>query len=191
MSELHEVVDAVRQQQADDWRRFLEVRSSEMRPGAKLLTGFTARTATDSGWEWLLGELWSTVGDMGREGLFSMEEQCRITIPIGFRSIEDVQAPLKESGHFADLVVERIEILKVADPCWDDFQRTGDRLSFARRHADMTQAWAGPTIGRLIDPARNRTRLVDELFARFVQRLAANPRKHEPYMAVALLTKAP
>ncbi|WP_413990036.1 SAM-dependent methyltransferase [Labrys okinawensis] len=191
MSQSPEVMKSVRQQQADDWCRFLEVRSSEMRPGAKLLTGFTARTATESGWEWLLGELWSTVEDMGRDGLFSKEERRHITIPIGLRSFEDIQAPFIGSGRFADLVVERLEILKVADPCWDDFQRTGDRLSFAKRHADMTQAWSGPTIARLIDPARDRTSLVAELFARFVERLATNPRKHEPYMAVALLAKTP
>lgn len=190
MSKSPEVVDAVRQQQAADWRRFLQVRSREMRPGAKLLTGFTARTATESGWEWVLDELWSTVEDMGREGLFSSEEQRHITIPIGLRSSEDIQAPFLEGGSFAELLIERIEILKVADPYWDDFQRTGDRLSFAQRHADMTHAWSGPTIARLIDPSCDRTRLVDELFARFAQRLATNPRKHEPYMAVALLAKA-
>jgi hypothetical protein len=189
MSGSAHVMAAVKEQQAADWLRFLEVRSGEMRPGAKLLAGFTARTAIETGWEWLLGELWSAVGDMGRDGLFSPEEQCRITIPIGLRTIEDLQAPFLASGRFAELTLERIEILKVANPFWDDFQRTGDRRAFAQRHADMTQAWCGPTIARLIDPSRDQTELVNELFARFARRLSADPRKHEPYMVVVVLAK--
>ena len=190
MSASPAVMVAVKQQQAADWRRLLQVRSSEMRPGAKLLAGFTARTAREAGWEWLLGELWGAVEDMGREGLLSAQERQRITIPIGLRSMEEIQEPFAANGRFADLAIERLEILQVGDPCWHDFHRTGDARAFAQRHADMTQAWAGPTIARLIDASRNPAKLVNELFARVAGRLAIKPRKHEPYMAVALLTKA-
>jgi hypothetical protein len=81
---------AVTEQQAIDWRRFLEARSFEMRPGAKLLSAFTVTTTDETGWEWLCGELWATVGDMGRAGLLSEREQHRITIPIGFRTLLDI-----------------------------------------------------------------------------------------------------
>jgi hypothetical protein len=37
---------------------------------------------------------------------------------------------------------------------------------------------------RLISADRNRAALVDNLFARFARRIAANPSKHEPYLAI-------
>ena len=190
MSAVPSVIAAVKEQQAADWLRFLQVRSEELRAGGKLLVGFTARTQTATGWEWLLGELWSAVVDMGREGLFSSQEQQCITIPIGLRAVEELQAPFRECGSCADLAIERIELLQVADPFWAEFQRTGDRKTFAQRHADTTQAWAGPTIAKLIDASRDQAILVDALFSRFSQRLAVNPQQHRPYMVVALLTKA-
>jgi hypothetical protein len=190
MSASPEVSTAVKRQQAADWRLFLELRAHEMRPGAKLLVGFTARTPEETGWEWLLGELWSSVEEMGRDGLFSAEEQRRLTIPIGLRSIEELQHPFHGPRRISALTVEHLDILKVANPFWADFQKDNDRHAFAQSHADTTRAWAGPTIASLIDPSRNRTALVSDLFARFARRLAVNPRKHEPYMAVVLLSKS-
>jgi hypothetical protein len=190
MSAVPDVMAAVKEQQAADWLRFLKVRSEELRPGAKLLAGFTARAATETGWEWLLGELWSSVVDMGGDGLFSPEGQQRMTIPIGLRAIEELEAPFCESGSCADLEIERIELLQVADPFWAEFQRTGDRNAFAQQHADTTQAWAGPTIARLIDSSRDQAALVNALFSRFARRLSINPQPHRPYMVVVLLAKA-
>lgn len=179
----------IKEQQAIDWERFLEVRSMEMRPGAKLLTAFTGRWMDETGWEWLCGELWAAVLDMGRAGLLSEEEQRRITIPIGFRTLDEIRAPFAERGSFAELELEHTEFLKISDPFWDDFQKSGDRQQLARRHADLMRAWSGPTITGLIEPDRDRSALMDDLFARFAARIAADPRKHEPCMAVAVLAK--
>lgn len=189
MSSSPEVASAVKRQQAADWRFFLELREHEMRPGAKVLMGFTARTAEETGWKWLLGELWSSAEEMGRDGLFSTEELRRLTIPIGLRSIEELEDPFHGPQRIPGLAVEHLDILKVADPFWEDFQRDNDRHAFARLHADTTRAWAGPTIASLIDASRDRIGLVSDLFARFARRLADNPRKHEPYMAAVLLSK--
>jgi hypothetical protein len=134
--------------------------------------------------------LWAAVEDMGHAGLLSADEQCRITIPIGLRTIEEIEAPFHPTGGFAGLYIERAELLRVTDPCWDEFEKTGDARAFAQSHADITRAWAGPTIARLIDPSRDQSDLVSDLFARFVDRLAARPRRHQPYMAVAVLAKA-
>lgn len=190
MSSTTEVSAAVKRQQAADWRLFLELRANEMRRGAKLLAGFTARGRDETGWEWLLGELWSSVEDMGRDGLLSADERRRLTIPIGLRSFEELEHPLHGPGRIPAWTVEHLEIRQVGDPFWEDFQRTHDNRAFAQSHADTTRAWAGPTIASLIDPSRDRTQLVSELFTRFARRLAVNPRQHEPYMAVVLLAKS-
>ncbi|MBV9636307.1 MAG: SAM-dependent methyltransferase, partial [Methylobacteriaceae bacterium] len=164
-------------------------RSSEMRPGAKLLAAFTCRTPHETGWEWLLGELWSALCDMAREGHLTDKEKKRLTIPIGLRTIDEIKAPFVGNGRFAELLIEKVEILRVSDPYWNDFQLTGDREMFGSRHADTTKAWCGPTIARLIDPSRDQTAFLHDVFVRFAQRLSADPKKHEPYVAVVGLEK--
>ena len=191
MSASPSVASAVAKQQASDWECFLRLRSQEMRPGAKLVAGFTARTTTDTGWEWLLGELWSAAGEMRKDGLFSEEELNRLTIPIGLRSLEDIKAPFIQTGYYADLRLQHLDLVKVSDPCWEEFERSGDEATFAKRHADMTRAWSGPVIANLIADSRNRIELVSDLFSRFERRLLENPRPHQPYMAAVVLSKRP
>jgi hypothetical protein len=189
MSATPTVVSAVTKQQASDWERFLTLRSREMRPGAKLVAGFTARTATVTGWEWFLGELWSAVCDMRTDGWLSEGEQNHLTIPIGLRTLEEIREPFIRAECFADLVLEHLDLVKLTDPCWEQFERSGDVLAFAKRHADMTQAWCGPMIASLIEPSREPAAFVTELFTRFERRLSECPRPHEPYMAAVVLSK--
>ncbi|RUM15935.1 SAM-dependent methyltransferase [Rhizobium fabae] len=189
MSSSPAVAAAVAAQQARDWECFLTQRSREMRPGAKLVAGFTARAEADTGWEWLLGELWSAVGDMRKDGLLSEREEEQITIPIGLRSLEDIQAPFRQSGSFADLTLEHLDLVKVSDAFWPEFDGSGDRLAFARHHANGTRAWSGPLIASVAPHSRKQTVFVDELFSRFEHRLSKDPRPHEPYMATVVLSK--
>jgi hypothetical protein len=190
LSRSSEVSGAVSQQQAIDWRRFLEVRSREMRQGAKLLSAFACRAKDGrTGWEWLCGELWAAICDMGMVGLLSKEEQSRITIPIGWRTLEEIKTPFTSTGYFADLELERVELLRISDPFWDDFQSSRDERRLGQRHADLTRAWAGPAISDRIAPVRDRAALVDDLFARLAARISTAPKKHEPYLAVVVLKK--
>jgi len=189
MSASAPVIAAVKEQQAADWRHFLTLRAAEMRQGGWLLVGYTARTAVETGWEWLLGELWASVQDMGRDGLFSEDERTRMTIPIGLRTLDDIRAPFAESGEFSGLRIERCELLRVADPHWDAFQQTGDASQLALRQANGIRAWSGPTILGLIDPLRDREALANDLFNRFAERIRSAPRRHEPYLAVALFRR--
>ncbi|MBB3655437.1 hypothetical protein FHX15_000636 [Rhizobium sp. BK650] len=189
MSKSPAVVAAVAAQQASDWECFLTQRSREMRPGAKLVLGFTARAEADTGWEWLLGELWSAVEEMRRDGLLSEREQEQMTIPIGLRSLEDIKDPFRQSGSFVDLALEHLDLVKVSNPFWPEFEVSGDGLTFARHHANATRAWSGPLIASVAPRSREQTAFVDELFSRFEHRLSKEPRPHEPYMAAVVLSK--
>ncbi len=190
LSQVSEVAEAVKAQQAEDWKRFLEVRAVEMRAGAKLLTAFTGKVDGISGWEWLCGELWEALEDMGRAGQFSIDELRRLTIPIGFRTEEEIKAPFVLAGHFARLGLECVEFHKIPDPFWSDYQISLDQDLLAQRHADLTRAWAAPTLMAQIDPTRDKAALMEDLFKRFARRLAANPKRHEPWMVVAILSKS-
>jgi hypothetical protein len=143
MSEIDDVRATVASIQAQDWETFLALRANELAPGGRMLTAFTARTEQETGWEWLLGELWGAVLDLTSDRELDGSEAIRMTIPIGLRLLEEVQRPF-QSGRFAGLVAERIELTQAADPFWPKYERTGDRASFAKRHAETTRAWAGP-----------------------------------------------
>lgn len=188
-SRVPEIRAAVSEQQARDWRHFLELRSRELRPGGRLLSLFPARQPDRMGFEWLMGELWEAVCDMRRDGLFSDHEILRITVPTAPRRMADIQAPFSEDGHFAGLEIEHAEILEGPDVHWGDFERTGDAANLALCWTGMMRAFSGPTIMNSIDPVRNRAELVDDLFGRFANRLAANPQRHEHFIAVVLLHK--
>ena len=56
----------VEQRQKSDWRRFLECRASELRPGGRLISAFVGRKPGSSGWEWLGGEFWARSSILGR-----------------------------------------------------------------------------------------------------------------------------
>jgi hypothetical protein len=112
-----------------------------------------------------------------------------MTIPIGLRRLDDIRRPFS-SGGFEGLIAEQIALERVNDPHWAEYERTGDGKTFATRHAEVTRAWAGPTLARALNLQRNGPATLDLLFARHAERLAVSPRQHRPYMAFALLAKA-
>jgi hypothetical protein len=123
---------------------------------------------------------------MGGAGLFSDEEQLRLTFPVAQRSLSDIQAPFDRNGYFAGLKIEHAEIVAAPDPFWDEFQKTGDADDLGHCWANMMRAVFAPTIIAAIDPRRDRSALVDDLFARFIVRITSAPKKHEHYFAVVV-----
>jgi hypothetical protein len=107
---------------------------------------------------------------MGRDGLFTAEERTRITIPIGLRTLDEIKAPFAQTGEFSGLKIEHCELVRVSDPYWDEFQQTGDAGQLASRQANATRAWSAPTILELIDEARDREALNNDLFNRLAER---------------------
>jgi hypothetical protein len=190
MSDEADLLAAVTRVQAEDWTKFLALRARELAPGGRLLTAFTARTEVETGWEWMLGELWASILDLLADHALDAGEAERMTIPIGLRRLGEVRGPFSSGRPFEGLVAERIEITRVGDPHWAEFQRTGDAGAFAHRHAEATRAWAGPTLARALSPERNAQATLDLLFAQHAERLAVSPRQHRPHMAFALLAKA-
>lgn len=189
LSNVGPVLDAVRKQLAMDWRRFLQLRSLEMRPGAKLFCLFPGGTDEKRGWIWLGGELWGAACDMGREGLLSTQEQLRITVPTAPRTPEDILAPFAGDGTFSGMRIEHWEIVRAPDPHWGPYQATGDAASLAAQWTGMMRAFSGPTIVNALDADNEREALIDELFNRFRLRIAAAPQPHEHYLAAVMVEK--
>ena len=181
--------EAVARQLAEDWRCFLLARSLELRTGAKLVTLSIGRTSTHHGWEWIAGEVWQTVMEMGREGLLSPAEQLRITLPIAGRSVEDVKAPFAE-GAFAHLSLEHVAVIEAPDPYWDSYRETGNAHELGQRWAGMQRAVIGPVVAAALEPGRDANAILDDLFCRYAARIAAWPKRNASYVVVAVIGKS-
>lgn len=182
------VRDSASRQLAEDWKSFLKARSFELRPGAKLVTLSIGRTPTEHGWEWIGGEVWNTMLDLGREGLLSPEEQLRITLPMAFRSVEDIRAPFTD-GLFAELSLEHAEVIEAPDPYWESYCKTHNAHELGQRWADMQRAAIGPVIAAALDPGRDASAILDDLFCRYAARLAASPKRNVSHFVVAVIRK--
>jgi SAM dependent carboxyl methyltransferase len=184
-----QITEKIRQRQALNWRRFLECRASELRPGGKLISAMVGRTAEKTGWEWLGDEFWAAVLDLGREGLLSSDEQTRLTIPVGVRAVEAIREPFAANGKFAGLKLTDATLVAVPDPWWRAYQSTGDAVAFANAHANSTRAWSGPSLLRCLGDRPDGAAVIDKLFDRLAERLAIAPQQHETFLTVAVLAK--
>jgi hypothetical protein len=181
--------EAVARQLEEDWRRFLLARSLELRQGAKLVTLSIGRTSAHHGWEWIAGEVWQTVVEMGREGLLSPQEQLRITLPMGGRSVEDMKAPFAE-GPFAGLSLEHVDVIEAPDPFWGSYCETRNAHELGHRWAGMQRAAIGPVVAAALDPGRDANAILNDLFGRYATRIAASPQRNVSYLVVAVIRKS-
>jgi len=181
--------EAVNRQLGDDWRRFLLARSTEMWVGAKLVCLFLGRMPNSYGFDWVMGEFWLAVKEMGREGVISPQEVLRITFPVGWRSVADIEAPFCD-GRFAGLSLEHAAVMAAADPYWDRYCETRDAQQLGRAWANMMRATTLPIIAAALDPTRDAGAVMDDLFDRYAARIAASPQRSQHFLAIAVVRKS-
>jgi hypothetical protein len=176
-------------QQAEDLRRFLMARASELRSDGRLLSVSLGRTIDRLGWVWLMGELWEAVCDMVRDGLLSEDEQLRINFPFAQRSVAEVQEPFLGTGEFAGLSLEHVEVIAPPDPFWQAYQASGDSGALGESWARTLRAINAPMTRDALKSRSDCDALVEDLFIRFGQRIAANPQRNECYGLAVVLRK--
>jgi cyclopropane-fatty-acyl-phospholipid synthase len=182
-----EAREAVQKLLAEDWRRFLLARASELRTGARLVCHFLCHGPDSHGFEWMSNELWEAVLDLGRDGLLSSEEQLHMSVPAAGRSVQEIEAPFAQ-GTFAGLALAHLSVVRAPDPFWDRYCETGDVQQLARSWADMMRAANGPSLAVGLGADREGV-VFDELFKRLAARVAASPRRSESYNVMLVLEK--
>lgn len=184
-AEARAAVDAVL---ADDWLRFLQARSTELRPGGRIICQFMGRGPDSHGFEWMAGHFWQSIMELQDEGQLSAEETLRMTAPSAGRSPDQLAAPF-EAGLVPGLVLERLALIPSPDPYWDSFQQTGDVAAFARQWANIMRAANGPNFFARVDGSRDREALLDNLVDRLATRVAADPQRSLAYLVVLSIKK--
>lgn len=175
--------DAVIRQQDEDWRAFLSARAGELRPGGRLVCQFMGRAADTHGFEFIADHYWASIVDTG---LLDADERLRLTTPSAGRSIAQARAPFSD-GNFRGLSLLHLSSFLAPDPFWEQFRIDRDSARFASGWANMMRAVHGPTISAALQPGRASTPVLDAIFARMAERLAAGP---APALAHVLLFAA-
>jgi len=187
------VRSAFYQQAADDWRCFLVHRAAELRPGGRLIVLSMALDDNgDFGYKPCVVAIYGAVLDLVDEGFITKEEACRMVIPTVGRSRQDFMAPFAETGSFAGLTLEEIDIFYGEDRIWTDFQSHGDAGMYAARWAAFSRASVCPTLAASLDDKEVRSaEFIDRIEARMIARLKVAPEPMLIPLAKMVLVKAP
>jgi hypothetical protein len=185
---------AFAEQAAEDWRRFLAMRSCELRPGARLVVLTMAIDDNgDFGYGPVVDALYGTLVDMVDHSLIQKEEFRRMVIPTVGRTRAQFTEPFAKTGHFADLSLKNFELFHGEDRIWTQFEASGDPHAFGAQWAAFCRASVFPTLAASLDGAPDSARsakFMDQLEAGIVARLAAAPVRMTIPLAQMMLVKA-
>jgi hypothetical protein len=138
---LAEIADA-------NWTAFLIHRAREIKPGGWLVAEIVAtlRDDTAAGGFVTSGQphypiLWDIAEGMAAEGLFDASLLENFLVPLYWRRVDEIRAPLERDAHVGE-AFELIDLTTetIPDSFVDDFERTGDAKTYANRWTDVMRA---------------------------------------------------
>ena len=166
-------------QARSDWRRFLDLRANELRPGGRVV--IVVATVDDGGvcgGEHALDDLDEALRAEVATGAISKNEADRVVVPNFFLSRAELEAPFGEPALTGRL--QLFEHLRVTspDPLWDAFERSGDAGSLAAAFTGWVRAFSQSSLLAALAPERTgaeRQQLADRIYAAVEARVRANP----------------
>jgi hypothetical protein len=185
-----EATAAFTRQAEQDLVRFLESRAQELVPGAKLLVAGPGETSQARVGDGLADVLNDACLDLLAEGRLSREQYERLTMPVYFRTVEELLAPLEREdsplrGGFA---VDRAEALEAPTPFVVEFQRSGDAVTYARAYTGFLRAITEPVVKAAFRQPVGQDATIERLYERIRNRLLADPERYLwRYILVAVL----
>jgi hypothetical protein len=178
-------------QAAQDWQDFLGHRGAELRPGGRLvLLSMAVDDQGDFGYRASVEAICGSLMDLVEEGLISESERRRMVIPTYGRSRKEFMAPFGETGSFAGLSIEELEIFYGEDHLWSEFEENRNAQAFGAGWAAFSRTSVGPTLAAALDDrAARATQFLERLEARMAARLAATPERSSIPLAKMVLIK--
>jgi hypothetical protein len=188
-----EVTAAFQRQAEQDLVRFLECRARELVPGGKLLLaspGDSDQASVADGFADLLND---ACLDLVAVGQLEQEEYERLTMPVYFRTVGELLAPLKreDSPVRGAFTVDRAETLEVAAPFVVAFRRDGEVEAYADAYTGFARAITEPVVRAALNQPGREAATVDSLYERVRARLLAEPERYlwRYIVVAALLTR--
>lgn len=182
-------VAAFSAQAASDLRRFLECRAAEMASGARLMLAVPGRNTQ----HWTGGGIYDVLHDacidLIRAGKIDRAAYERTVMPVYFRTLEEMLAPLEGSDAplAAVFTVEKAKCMESPTSFVVDYQRSGDLARYVEEYIGFVQAFSEPVIRAGLE-STSSPEAISAIYERAKERLAAAPRNYPfHYLQVALL----
>jgi SAM dependent carboxyl methyltransferase len=142
-------------QGALDWEVFLSLRAAELRPGGHLIVVMPGVHKNGvHGFEGIMDHTNEVLVEMVREGTITAAERARMVLGVWPRTKRELLAPFSHDGQFHNLMVEHSETSLLTDPWWANYERDGDHVTLATRHAQFFRAIFVPTLASALDRVR-------------------------------------
>jgi hypothetical protein len=188
-----EVTAAFTRQAEKDLDRFLECRARELAPGGKLLLASPGDTDQVRISDGVYDVLNDACLDLVAAGRLEQQEYERLTMPVYFRTVEELVAPLGREGSpvRGAFAVERAEALEVPIPFVVAFRRGGDVAAYADAYTGFVRAVSEPVVRAAFAGPEGEAGAVESLYERIRARLLAEPERYlwRYILVAALLTR--
>jgi hypothetical protein len=186
-----EVTAAFRRQAEQDLVRFLEYRARELVPGGKLLLASPGDTDEARISDGLADVLNDACLDLIADGRLRREEYERLTMPVYFRTVPELLAPLEreDSPVRRAFTVERAEAREVPTPFGADLRRD-DVAAYAAGYTGFLRAVSEPVVLAALNRPEGAATAAS-LYERVRGRLLAEPERYlfRYILVAALLTR--
>jgi hypothetical protein len=185
-----EVTAAFTRQAEQDLERFLGCRARELVPGGKLLLAGPGDTDEASIGDGLGDVLNDACLDLVAAGRLTRQEYERVTMPVYFRTVAELLAPLEREGSpvRGAFAVDRAEALEVPTPFVVELRRGGDVAAYAAAYTGFLRAVSEPVLRAALSRPADEAVTVDSLYERVRARLLADPERYLfRYILVAVL----
>src|SRR5262249_23791219 len=185
--------DAFDRQAAADWKKFLSLRATELRPGGRLVIALPA--LADDGttpFTILMDHANAVIAQLVAERVITANEREQMILPVYERRKCDLLAPFARDGKFERLMVEHCSISVLPDTAWTDYQLDKDVETFVRKRVQFFRATFAPSLTLALTQTRTpeqRQTFVLRLEADLARRIAAEPARIDLPVAMIVLAK--
>jgi hypothetical protein len=174
-----EAVVAFTRQAEQDLERFLACRARELVPGGKLLLASPGDSDHARVADGLADVLNDACLDLVAAGRLKREEHERLTLPVYFRTVAELVAPLRREGSpvRGAFEVERAEALEAPNPFVLELRRGGDVAAYAAACTGFLRAVSEPVVRAALNPTGGELETLECLYERIRARLLADPER--------------
>lgn len=185
-----EVEAAFNRQAEEDWVCFLKWRARELRPGGKLVVGSPGDNAEHRCSDGLYDVFNDACQDLTAAGQISRSGYQRLKIPLYFRTLEELRAPLEreDSPVWKTFTVDRAETMEAPTPFVEAFRRTGDVGAYADAYTGFLRAFTEPVVRAALLGEGGDAGVIETLYQRVRERLLKEPERYVfQYIVVAIV----
>lgn len=166
-------------QAGDDLLRFYRQRAAELVPGGKLVIAVPADDAQGRCCDGLYDALNDACLDLVERNRVSRAAYERFTIPVYFRTLQELLTPLEKGGALQGVfTVDRAESLVVPTPFVEAFHRTGDVAGYATAYVGFLRAFTEPIARAALLEGVGDDGAIDALYTRVRHRVETEPDRY-------------